>query len=406
MMLRLGFRSCWDVAITVLLFLGLFLSSGAVDLLKDGGARSEGVSNAVPYEGFLNYLSVLWSAAVFLLFFSYLIKKRARLLRVPASVFLLFVFSAASIFWSVSAVDSFKNLVAIISFYLLVSAHVGVFGKEGAIDRVADVMLLIGVACYFYIIFLPGYGVSVGRHEGVWQGVFPHKNTLGLFSVAAFIFCVFRPWSSRVVAILGGGAFLGLAIFSGAYTSIASLAVVLLFWFSGRVLAIFGGRPPYLMAIMLSFAISIMAVCVSVFSVSFSVFGKDTSFSSRSLIWKYALGEIGERPVYGHGLSVFHTLAETKSDEVVGAIGEAVGSTHNGFLDAMFSFGVFGLFLVVFMVASGFMVNRKRPLEMMGTLFLIFFIIGNTFESNLFSFNFIIFLFFYLAAPSHRLASS
>ncbi|MBL1376558.1 O-antigen ligase family protein [Zobellella iuensis] len=390
-----------DLFASLLVFLGLFISTGAIDLIKDGGARPEGYSYAVPYSGVLDYFSMLWALFSFLLLFSYVLFFNFKVFRLRASVIFLFVFSVFSLAWSISPLDTFKNIIAIISFFIIASFHIILLGKREAIYRVGDIMFLMCAFCYIYVFLFPNYGISVGRHEGSWQGIFPHKNMLGLFGVVSFLLVSFKPSKHVLIKFLKLLFISALVLFSRSYTSLGVLLAISIIW----VLFVF---VPYNFRVVVShfvvisvFFLGFFSVFISVFNVNLEFFGKDTTFSSRNLIWHYTINWIMDSPVYGYGLAVFHSLSESDGEEIASFVGGIISSTHNGFLDAFYSLGVFGFFLSIYMIFESY--SRDENVKLLGMLpvfFAIAFIMLNTFESNLFSFNFMIFILFYFLSCS------
>lgn len=84
--------------------------------------------------------------------------------------------------------------------------------------------IIIIASSYFFSIFLPDLGVMPGFHDGLWRGIYGHKNVMGravvLGSIALF-FLACRPGRKRLLFLSFFWAGLALLLFSASRLSMA-----------------------------------------------------------------------------------------------------------------------------------------------------------------------------------------
>jgi O-antigen ligase len=78
-------------------------------------------------------------------------------------------------------------------------------------------------------------------------------------------------------------------------------------------------------------------------------FGKNLTFSGRTLIWAAVLQEAFQHPWLGTGYGAFWqgNIAGSPSGELIRDIGFTVWQSHNGYIDVFNETGIIGLFLLV-----------------------------------------------------------
>ena len=203
----------------------------------------------------------------------------------------------------------------------------------------------------------PDYGISHGRNQGAWRGVFPQKNNLGqsmLFASVVFVLLarVRRGWA-RATA----WSFLALAI-ALIVLSHSKMALVILCALAVIMPAVVGlrrgGRASVAALCVLAAAATAATIGLTEREPVLSALGKDVTITGRIPLWT-AVGErIAERPLLGYGYRAFWEHGARSSDEVRAAVGWDAPHRHNAFLDLWLDLGVFGLltFLVGYVVAA------------------------------------------------------
>jgi exopolysaccharide production protein ExoQ len=365
-------------------------------LWKDGGAREEGLTNTIAYDGPLNSLPIIWGAlALGAVIFVCL---AARVFPRPNRWLTLLVgLAMASALWSEVPKSAIGGTLLLIAAYALISMHVRITPVDELIRKAIFAFLVIEVTSLIAVFLLPDYGVSIGIHDGEWQGVFTHKNQLGSFAVLAF--CVSygdwlaqRRWVSAVAALLavvlviGSQSTTALFIFVGLVTLLSACT-------SASVRrTVYKLRLPF---VILPLAVGIFIVCASLFMDLGSTDEKFGTLSNRNLIWLYLFGKILISPWIGHGFEQLSVLNAANGSDFSSGVGFLVASAHNGFLEMLFALGAAGLIVTLITIIS-FAINLQQDaLFPMMLGFLLLFLMENISESKLAGFNgdFIVFLY-------------
>lgn len=363
-------------------------------LWKDGGARPEGYVNFADYVGPLTLVPYAWALLSIALCISIVAAQKWRLPRSPLNG--LFPFSAVlfvSIFWADDPLEAAKVFVPIFSGFLLIVLVHRRYGLNFLLRNVEFAVYLIVVMSYVYSILIPSYGIAQGVHDGLWQGVFSHKNNLGNFSLLSVAFCLLL-WVSykKIRSIVLCVAAAGLVYMSGSTASLMGLVVLLgLFLLQHLLAARLSGRQLYSLA----YWAVLFFVFLTIFLVGFTflvpdlqIMEKDSSFSGRDLIWGFFLLRAIESPIFGYGLGQISMGNVSLVDSISDYVGFVASSTHNGFIDALYSVGLVGVvFLFRFLTGlCRYLLISKKAFSViwLGIIPLLF---VNSFESRLLSFN-------------------
>lgn len=359
----------------LLFCVSLYLGSGSIYLFLEGGARSENYISSVES----GLISTVFAICIFFLWVYILLVTLNRRgivgLRGGVLVLLSMLLMLVSSVWAEYAFVSFAVSIFIISWFLFVNAYIYVVGREKVLNLVGVFLFLLVAASVISALFFPAYGLSVGTHDGSWQGVFTHKNSFGYIAVLAFIFILFSNWpmTSKVVALIICGIAVYKSSSSAALTFLIAVPLLSLIW-KTRI-----GRFRFSSMFVL-FLTALLLVLVG-----WVIFGIDPAFlNNRGRIWSFVMSKAFEAPLIGHGLYQYPKFSEINSELLRSSIGFYVRSAHNGFLDAYFSFGVLSIFLVFSFFFKIFQEVRTRILWFIYGVFMMYI---NIFESNLFSIN-------------------
>lgn len=391
-------------------FMLIVLSSGAfIQQMKDGGARDQGLENTLNYSGPLNALPLIWAAGVLFIVSILFITKNLKRIKFSWPLMVLIGFCFLSVLWADQSRISFRSALLIATAYLLINTQISLYGGPATLRFLSLAFFVILACSLVAVLLVPSYGMAAGtEHAGKWQGVFDHKNGLGNFAaIAALIFSwqYFRKKSKinfikLLLAII-------LVIGSQSGTAVANSGVIV---FIIAILNLkFVEKIVYkLRYIIISFLIflSFFAIYIAIGFQEFSIFEKDSSFTGRNLIWSYILAKVAASPWIGYGLDQLGALTNKNSAEFFTNVGFLVGSSHNGFLETAFSLGCIGLLLTLWVLMS--QLSRKNEGADFTLLFsyLISFVVVNTFEAQMISFNFYFVGLMYVIAVTGSMASS
>lgn len=377
-----------------LVFSLVVISSNAFFALwKDGGARPEGYSNYAEYTGPLTLVPYVWALMSLILCF-FVVKKSLvkNSFSAVKGIGPFLVYLLVSLLWSEDWVEAAKVFVPMFSGTVLLLAVNLKFGYRVIVESVEAAFFVIVCFSFFYALAIPDYGVAQGVHDGLWQGVFSHKNNLGNFSLLSFVFFLVR-WRLdggmlRLAAIIASVALVFLSGSTASLMGIVVTAALLCFsWVVSR--KCIERRSVLLMKWGVAGMIAVTFV-IAIFSIllpDVQFLEKDSSYSGRDQIWLFFLVRFFESPITGFGLGQISMSNDALVDTISRQIGFVASSTHNGFIDALYSLGFIGVFLL-FRIFVGLASNARGYYSFfvlwVGVLPVLFI---NSFESRLVSFN-------------------
>ena len=338
-----------------------------------------------------------------------------RLLQASWPLLLLYALFGLSVTWALDPPVALRRWMLTVIQLLLAAVLLS------GLRRAATLHVLIAAACVLgavvdvaaYVV-APGYAVA----EDGFVGVQLQKNLTGLLMMygclaAGTAFFLVRGRALRA-GIVGSVALMaGLLVLSRSTTSQSVVlmtpgvvALMLLFVRIGK----FGAWAVVMAAVtaMVAGAFGYLAWCGYTGADPWAPFAEMT-FTSRTDIWHFVLGEIAKRPWLGAGYSSFWAInpvvqPSLKSDEWFGTYA-IINEAHDGYLDLLAMNGVVGLvagLAVVLrtMVLAGRAVSRAeptvvawrtghmaQPTAVFHMALLIGLLVHNFTESNLFSNN-------------------
>jgi O-antigen ligase len=191
-------------------------------------------------------------------------------------------------------------------------------------------------------------GILVG-----WRGTFDHKNGLGMFLVfgLATILAFEHRRLIRPLSIVGCAA---VVIGTRSATAASGLLVLGLTWVWLSALSVSRTKRDQAIFAILSVMIAGLAVFLTLGLLpSFLVlYGKDLTFSGRTIIWSNTLHAISQRPLLGIGfISNWSSAPIPLITQLRRDIGFEAAHAHNGAIEVMFELGIIGLglYLVFFL---------------------------------------------------------
>jgi len=218
-----------------------------------------------------------------------------------------------------------------------------------------------------------------------WQGMFAHKNNLGIFCASYGIMTAGCWRTSKLLTTANVALAAVLLLGSKSYASIAAFSISVLLSLSPNWLRRIVVRLRYPILAFGMFA-SAMIVFLSISSFSMALFDKDFTFSGRNMIWSYSLFGFLQHPLIGQGMNSLAFQVSNNSAGFYNATGQVLASHHNGGLALIYEFGLIGAMavLVVFQRPLWRMSLRSTVAFMLISA-LIAGIVLNTFEERLFS---------------------
>ena len=372
-----------------LAFILIVLSSGAIFLLmKAGGANNQGIADATTSDPF-NFIPIFWKIAVVLTFSFIFLTTKFRYFSFDLRWLALITLGLASTFWAEFLKPGIDSALLLALSYTFVNLHVRLCGWHRVLDVLSTVFLFFLFLSVAAIFLLPSYGISVGDHEGKWQGIFTHKNMLGNFTSMNYLFFL---WYSTIKnsKLTKVGILLSvlLTIGSDCTTGLCNIVISTLLFIQFRISLtrelLFKNRHAILALLLM--------VCVFIFYISLddnqiNIGEKDTTFSDRNRIWEYLISQIQTAPWFGHGMGQIGAKILDNEEEFQSNVGFVVGTAHNGFLETTHELGLVGLTMILIILIWPLRLSYNGPEFEFYFLYLWFFVILNMFESRVLGFN-------------------
>ena len=274
----------------------------------------------------------------------------------PAITFYMVICLASSI-WSVSFYESFRDATLMFLYVAATAAICQVLDIEVFCKAIIKVLAFIAVASVLVAVAFPKYGTHQaqidsldGLREGLWRGVFVHKNILGAtaaVSLFIFVLCgrfIGRSIILRAICIVSA---LACTIFAQSTSATVSFFVVLSYYTLIRMIPTTGS---ILLAIVASVCVVAYTSFLFLSDDIVAVVGKDATFTGRTYIWEIALDLIWQKPILGFGYSASTT--SVLRPILTSTVGSTAVDAHNGYLDALLGTGAVGLISLILCLAS------------------------------------------------------
>jgi exopolysaccharide production protein ExoQ len=331
-----------------------YAAHGSFSLFSLNGAMAVGGSTAVDTytEGGPTRL-IVWGSTLFaILLMLPLARSAFSLFTRNRYVTVLVVFAAVSVLWSQEPMDTVQKGV-----YLIVTTCFGlylierfqpkqlmqVFMIAGSISMVVSIVLAVA---------LPRYGIFTGREDASsgWQGIYSHKNVLGLMTVYFLAPALFLP-VNNVKAKLWRSCYIGTAVFliamsrsRGAWVMCASLIAFAVAIAVGRQL-----KPRERMAACWALGVAFVLGGLGVWTflpALLRFLGKDMTLTGRTTIWSVLLPSFAKRPWLGYGYSAFWEGTKGESANAIYAMNwPRLSYAENGVLELALEVGAVGVIL-------------------------------------------------------------
>jgi len=272
---------------------------------------------------------------------------------------LMTLWAALSILWSGSPDITFRRVIAIL-LTTLYSLVLYLRYPYKSFFRLLGIAFFIAIlSSLLMVVVKPEWGIMSSVHEGAWQGVFVHKNSLGKVSVFA-IWTFNALWSSNhnpqqrmfwasafvlgVVTLIGSQSASALVI-----ASATGLGVVLL-----RIRRPWRKAWPIFLLITLVIGTSIVLLVIQNSEVLLEALGRDISLTGRIPLWN-VLTPMGLARPLGYGYGAFWLGWNGPSAEVWSTLNWYLPNAHNGFLELWLNLGWLGLGLGLILLGKIFL---------------------------------------------------
>ncbi len=269
---------------------------------------------------------------------------------------LMLLWAVASAAWAPSAVFVVTQSISAIGVSMMALAFVLAGWYPERFERLMAITIAVLLVMSLVVaITMPEIGIHSGTDVSLrnsWRGVTFQKNGLGQLASVGVILFTFL-WASGRIRTLWAISGLLLSLFmvlkSRSSTSlmlalISCMGVVMILrpqlaigWLGRRITMTF-----LIVALPLGIYLAVATPYIGFIG---GYFGKDATFSGRTLIWQAILDEVATRPLQGSGLSSFWNGANAGEARVQFKSQWKVSNGHNGYIDILNELGLVGLFM-------------------------------------------------------------
>ena len=262
----------------------------------------------------------------------------------------LIVLATASALWSQEPIETLQR-----DLYLIITTCFALYLVERFSPRqLMQVFMITGsiamIGSLALAVALPRYGIFTGRAEATsgWQGIYSHKNTLGLMTVYFIAPGLFLPPNgtkekSWRAIYLGTSFFLvAMSRSRGAWIMCASLVAFALVITTGRRMKL-GERVAAYWALGVALVVSSVGLWAFL-PVLLAFLKKDVTFTGRTTIWSVLLSSFAKQPWLGYGYSAFWVGTKGESANAIYAINwPRLNYAENGILELALELGIVGV---------------------------------------------------------------
>lgn len=270
----------------------------------------------------------------------------------PSAVLAIIALALSAVL-SLDPVVSLKRFV--LALLMIVIASVTLIlppSRRWFADMLALAAVTVLVTCYVGLLTVPHLAIHHVEelieieHAGLWRGLFAHKNEAGAAMALLVMIGIFV---ARARSMLLGIAIAALAVLfllrTGAKTATGLLPVALL-------ASLFVVRTRHWVRAAAIIGVILLFNLIAVGSAFFSPIRwlveqvmSDPTFTSRDDVWRFAIANIIERPLVGHGFQAFWDSVKSSGDSIE-TWAARVGHAHNSYVDVAVMSGLPALLLV------------------------------------------------------------
>jgi exopolysaccharide production protein ExoQ len=325
---------------------------GAFSLFSPNGAFAVGGSTAFDADSGSGAVRlIVWGASLLAVLLMFPMANSAlSIFTRNQSVMAIVVLAAASILWSQDPSGSMQKVA-----YLFITTCFGLYLVERFSPRqLMQVLMITGgiaiIGSIFLAVALPRYGFFTGRADesSGWQGIYTHKNTLGLMTMYLLTPALFLPVNGtreKFWRFLYIGSSLFLVAMSrsrGAWIMTAALLAFALIITVGSRL-----KPGERAAAYWTLAVLLVVTAATVWALLpmlLALLHKDMTLTGRTTIWSVLLTSFAKRPWLGFGYSGFWVGTKGESANAIYALKwPRLSYAENGVLELALNLGAVGV---------------------------------------------------------------
>lgn len=262
-------------------------------------------------------------------------------------LFLLVGLAVLSTCWSEDPAFTFRRSVALIGTTLFGVYFASRFSLIDQIKFLSRVFLVGAIASPVVALVLPHYGLADPTFGYAWQGIYTHKNVLGVSMALGVILFVFRAILARPRGLrwwAAVGLALGVLLMAHSSTGSVALAVTLLVFVLSPGLR----WPPKKLMILCSLValmtLGAMWWATTHLTTVLSWVSRDSSFTGRTTIWMVSIAMIPRHLWLGYGYNEFWPAYGSDMVARLTHLSE-MSHAHNAILNVWLDVGLVGVVL-------------------------------------------------------------
>jgi O-antigen ligase len=302
---------------------------------------------------------------------------------------LMLCFVMLSVFNSLNPPGAFRAvmfmMMGVFGIMAVLSLTPGADGFSKILAITACTVLLLSFAG---IILLPDLAKHTAasvepEHAGLWRGIYSHKNVAGpVIAGISFIgLYLFRRGWRLIGMMIGIGALIFLSNTGSKTSALLSPMVILLVLLPG----VFGARALASISVFLTMCTFALATVGTVLFKPLQELrdwiAPGTTYTGRTELWKFAFGNIADRPLTGFGFESFwFTSFVREGEKDISLDWDIRGAVHghNGYVDIALTMGIPALCvallaLIIVPLVDYARVQKTRENVLMADLFLMIF---------------------------------
>ncbi len=278
--------------------------------------------------------------------------------RLAQRYWLAFVLPALAIFSTAWSQDRGRTLplavmVLCLTFFAVYLCHR--FRPNEQIELMNLAGIVMAFCSLVLIVFVPSIGIRQTDGSPAWQGLFVHKNALGIMTVYFFAAAYYAEKRTPLVSLfykIYMGAMLLLIVMSLSRTAwLQMMLLILYFAFEGILI-----RAGRMEKILLPVAAGLMAMLIGILAVTHReqisvALGKSADMTGRSGIFEAIYPSLWKRPVTGFGYQAFWLGLRGESANIaLTPHNKALANAENGPLQMWLELGALGTGIVAILL--------------------------------------------------------
>lgn len=325
----------------------LLVIDAALQLVLSGGDQST-IDRS---QGYVEYQAAM--ALVYIVAGTGAVWKHPRVIHIlvrTKALTALVLLSIFSIVWSIDPSITLRRSIGLTGTTLFGIYLALRFTPRDFFRLLGMAFVLAAVASLVFVLVVPELGIhQTGYHQGLWRGVFVHKNVMGKMMALGVVVLFLLAKSRGINPILAWGGFV-LCAFLLALSGSRSGWIV-----AGALLVSY----PVLRMLRVNLIVAIPAMIFVLVTAGglglwvaanteevFYAIGRDPTLTGRIPLWIASLRHVAEKPLLGYGFSAFWFNQAGPAATVWSQIGWFAGDAHNSFVDTLLGLGIVGLLLV------------------------------------------------------------